>query len=114
MCAFEGNLNIFQNWSDVFFNCVDNNFDLSAANGKEFNNVILMLEGISYPEFRSCVEFFHESHKKYKKFEHVEHLLKVVGSRVVPTNEASYGAKGFIDSSVLVAKQFIWVVSEKL
>ena len=62
----------------------------------------------------ACVGFFHESHKKYKKFEHVEHLLKVVGSRVVPTNEASYGAKGFIDSGVLVAKQFIWVVSEEL
>ena len=114
MCAFEGNLNIFQNWSDVFFNYVDNNFDLSAANGREFNNAILMLGGISFSEFRACVGFFHESHKKYKKFEHVEHLLKVVGSRVVPTNETSYGAKGFIDSGVLVAKQFIWVVSEEL
>mmetsp|Transcript_20033 Transcript_20033/g.51468 ORF Transcript_20033/g.51468 Transcript_20033/m.51468 type:complete len:212 (+) Transcript_20033:840-1475(+) len=77
LCAFEGNLNVFQNWSDVFFNYVDNNFDLSAANGKEFNQVILMLGGISFPEFWACVGFFHESHKKYKYFEHVEHLLNL-------------------------------------
>ena len=114
MCAFEGKLSVFQNWNDVLFNYVDNNFDLSAANGKEFNHVILMLGGISFPEFRQCVGFFHESHKKYKKFENVEHLLKVVGSRVVPTNEASYGWKGFIDTNVLVAKKYIFVVSEEL
>eukprot|EP00966_Prymnesium_polylepis_P331482 7387041-Prymnesium_polylepis.1 len=82
--------------------------------GAMHGTVILMLGGISFPEFWACVGFFHESHKKYKYVEHVEHLLKVVGSRVVPTNEASYGGKGFLDTSVLVAKKSIWVVSEEL